>query len=490
MGETLLALAPITVSVVIFVEAVLRSPIRSKASEIIRYSHLALRVIRAKRISDHWKERVLPTYSGRLLRASLLSGGWLIVIAALAAVGYIAVGTLFFRDFQATLDSATRWPVQIAMLIIGSVYAAVRTKDHRQSGEDSSGYSAADRALHHLLLGSRVVRETTFDLECALTRSEAGDACRGGPPVYVAGLARAGTTVLLRALHASNQFATLTYRAMPMAIAPNLWQRLTGRVRTDIEASERAHGDGLLVDSDSPEAFEEVFWNTYATEIYVHADRLEPMDRVSGELLDRYRRYVANVVHAAGSADPPKRYLAKNNNNLLRIPVLRAAFDETRIIVPFRHPAAHAASLLDQHRRFLERHGIDPFSLRYMDWLGHFEFGAHMKPFAMGNAAELAKRLDPLTLEYWLAYWTSVYSWVLERHANEVLWFDYDAFCAEPASVLARLAERLELEPDALAAFSSQVRAPSTHGAAERRPGLDHAHELHALLVQKAAANC
>lgn len=488
MGEVVQALPSIIVSVVVFVEFLLRSPVLVQAGDIVRYSRRAMRVIRARRISDRWKERVLPAYSGRLLRASLLSGGWLVVIAALAAAGYIAVGILFFADFQATLDSATRWPVHVAALVIGTGYAALRTGKRRPVEGETSEYSATDRALHHLLLGSRVVRETTFDLECALTRSQSKDACRGGPPVYVAGLARAGTTVLLRALHASNQFATLTYRAMPMAIAPNLWQRLTGRVRTDIEASERAHGDGLLVDSDSPEAFEEVFWNTYATEIYVHADRLEPMDRVSDELLDRYRRYVANVVHAAGSADPPKRYLAKNNNNLLRIPVLRAAFDEARIIVPFRHPAAHAASLLDQHRRFLERHGIDPFSLRYMDWLGHFEFGAHMKPFAIGKAAELAERLDPLTPEYWLAYWTSVYAWVLERHANAVLWFDYDAFCAEPTVVLERLAERLELNHDALAAFAGQVRAPTARDAQERSPSLDSARELHALLVQQAVA--
>jgi len=487
MAAAAQALPSIVVSVVLFVEALLRSRLLAHAGDIARYSARALEVIRATRVSDHWKERVLPAYSARLLRASLMSGGWLVIIGALAAAGYIAVGLVFFADFQAVLDSATHWPVQVAALVIGAGYAALRTRTGAPTDGGASGHSATDRALHHLLLGSRVVRETSFDLECALVRRSAEDACSGGPPVYVAGLARAGTTLLLRALHASDRFATLTYRAMPMAIAPNLWQRLTGPARAAGEATERAHGDGLLVDSDSPEAFEEIFWNTFAADAFIRADRLEPMDRVADGVAARYRRYVANVIGAAGSADPPRRYLAKNNNNLLRIPVLKAAFGEARIIVPFREPAAHAASLRNQHLRFLERHRADPFALSYMDWLGHFEFGAHMKPFAMGRAAGLAERLDPLGPDYWLAYWAEVYEWVLERHADDVLWFDYDAFCAAPVGVLEHLAERLDLAPDTLAAFAGEVRAPTARDTSGRGPGLERAGEIHARLVRRAA---
>ena len=41
-------------------------------------------------------------------------------------------------------------------------------------------------------------------------------------------------------------------------------------------------------------------------------------------------------------------------------------FPDCRIIVPLRDPAAHAASLLRQHKNFLTRHAEDTFTRRYM----------------------------------------------------------------------------------------------------------------------------
>ena len=50
---------------------------------------------------------------------------------------------------------------------------------------------------------------------------------------------------------------------MPFILAPLLWERVSKGFRKPTGLKERAHGDGLVVGYDSPEAFEEVLWRTY-----------------------------------------------------------------------------------------------------------------------------------------------------------------------------------------------------------------------------------
>ena len=44
--------------------------------------------------------------------------------------------------------------------------------------------------------------------------------------------------------------------------------------RRDIAKTERAHGDDVLVDADSPESFDEVFWRIFTGDEYLGDDRL------------------------------------------------------------------------------------------------------------------------------------------------------------------------------------------------------------------------
>ncbi|MEI9928077.1 MAG: hypothetical protein WDN44_10770 [Sphingomonas sp.] len=70
------------------------------------------------------------------------------------------------------------------------------------------GYGAADRVLHQVALGFAPVLELSFDIERArYGKAAAGLSCTA--PVFVCGLARAGTTILMRTLHATGAFASL-----------------------------------------------------------------------------------------------------------------------------------------------------------------------------------------------------------------------------------------------------------------------------------------
>src|SRR6185436_2307720 len=105
-----------------------------------------------------------------------------------------------------------------------------------------------------------------------------------------------------------------------------------------------------------------------------------------------------------------RRYLAKNNANIARIALLARLFPACRIVIPFREPASHVASLMRQHSRFTALHAADRFALDYMNWLGHYEFGAALRPIDFGGwrgapAAETAGSPD-----FWLTYWVRAYA--------------------------------------------------------------------------------
>jgi hypothetical protein len=86
-------------------------------------------------------------------------------------------------------------------------------------------------------------------------------------PVYVAGLARAGTTVLLELLAGRPAWPPTATATFPPVYTPILWNRAFGRLyRGDAPAAERAHKDRILVTPDSPEAIEEVLWMRFFPE--------------------------------------------------------------------------------------------------------------------------------------------------------------------------------------------------------------------------------
>lgn len=338
-------------------------------------------------------------------------------------------------------------------------------------GSAGGGYSRADRLLHRLAMNPAVL-DISFDLE----RSRFGATARardGGAPVFVTGLARAGTTVLLRLLHDSGAFASLTYRDMPFPLAPNSWQRMSGRSRRELSAVERGHGDGLDHDLDSPEAIEEVFWRSAEGKRYITRRQVHPHDP-RPETIEAFRDLVALVRHRY---DRP-RYLSKNNANVLRLGGVVAAFPDAALIHPFRDPLQQAASLLNQHRRAVELGRADPFRASYMRWLGHYEFGRSHRPPLIPGAPGPSEPTD--RIDYWLRIWSAVHRLLLDQPGSvraRQTFVDYDALCDDPAIGVARIAAAAG-EPLGVGAG---LRPPPPHAvdgaSAEALADATHIHE-------------
>jgi hypothetical protein len=292
-----------------------------------------------------------------------------------------------------------------------------------------------------MALSGNAVAEASFDIERLLYPTSNTDVT-DKQHIFVTGLARAGTTILMRQLYATGAFRTLTYRDMPFVLAPNLWSRMSRVSRKEMAPEERAHGDGLLVDFDSPEALEEIFWRVTCGDEYILEDRLVPMTADPAQQ-SAFKDYVALLL----LQHEGKRYLSKNNNNILRLQSLTQCFPNAAVIIPLREPVQHAYSLLRQHRRFLSRHDEDAFSLSYMNWLVHHEFGRGHKRFVFDRAESVGSESgDPETeLAYWLQLWLDTYAYVAKNAPESCIFLSYERLCDEVDDVWPRLCSRLRM---------------------------------------------
>jgi len=326
---------------------------------------------------------------------------------------------------------------------------------------NSGSYSQIDRIVHKIVLGSSTVQRMSFDFE---TQAFAGDrSCQGARrAVFVTGLARSGTTTLLRLLYETGEFHSLTYRDMPFVLMPRLWTRFSQPGQKAAVAAERAHGDSVLVDFDSPEGFECVFWRTLSGEAYSLPDCLIPHDPPA-DVLDKFRSYISII--AERTPEAPRRYLSKNNNNLIRLNALRKSLPDAVILAMYRDPLQTAISSHRQHLRFCEAQTQDAFVLQYMNWLEHHEFGLGHKPFRFGPAA--LSGFNPSEPNYWLNYWIQIYEHLLSTDTSFHL-VNYETFCATPLPALSSLFSVLELNSDPVD-FSSKFRLAST----SRLPAFD-----------------
>lgn len=314
-------------------------------------------------------------------------------------------------------------------------------------------HSKVARVFQQITLGSNAIAELTFDLEKAMYGKRAATV-ECGPPIFVTGMARAGTTALLRALYAQGIFATLTFRDLPFLLAPNIWNRISARYRHDIAAQPRGQDDGILQNLDSPEALEEVFWRVHDGIRYIGKGSLKAYTPPL-ETLNDYRVYVRLILLRHGG----RRYLAKNNNNVLRLSGLLHAFPDALIVHPFRDPVQHIASLMHHFDHAVKTQATDRFKLSYMNHLAHHEFGLAHRPFSFpGKPVRGSDVKDP---NYWLGHWIDLHSFLIDQPEpvrRQQMFIDIDAAASSSKAADALIFRMIGAEPQPYPAFRTAVK--------------------------------
>ena len=287
-------------------------------------------------------------------------------------------------------------------------------------------------------------------------------------PVFIAGLARAGTTILLRKLCELPDFASHRYSDFPFLFTPYAWTQLRRLAPAARQAPrERMHKDGIMVTAESPEAMEEVLWMAFFPHLH---------DPARSNVLDERTRcpefesFLADHIRKLILARGAPRYISKNNYNLTRLSYLARIFPDARFLLPIRAPLAHVASLMKQHALFREIQLGSDAARRHLRLVGHFEFGLDRRPINPGEhdgiiaVEDCWKRGEEA--RGWAKYWAVLYRHVAHRLETEP---ELAGRC-----VLVRYEDLCDRAPDTLAAIGRHLglgSAPTEQLAAGlRRP--------------------
>jgi hypothetical protein len=290
-------------------------------------------------------------------------------------------------------------------------------------------------------------------LEARLLRADLDDIAIVSP-VYIAGLPRAGSTILLEVLASHPDVATHRYLDFPFVHIPYLWHTALGVLpRRTAVPYERPHGDGIRIAPESPEAMEEMLWMAFFPHLHDPSRSSVLDERTAHPAFECfYRDHIRTLLLARRRT----RYVAKGHYNVSRLGYLHTLFPDARFVIPIREPVAHVQSLMRQHENFLEQTARDPRIRHVLRIAGHFEFGPDVRLINTGDGASAAPRLDARA---WARYWNSLY-----RHVHETLsanpWLKeaalivrHERLRATPTDILRQVLEFCQLpDPPALTA--------------------------------------
>jgi len=116
------------------------------------------------------------------------------------------------------------------------------------------------------------------------------------------------------------------------------------------------------------------------------------------------------------------------------------------MVILYRDPLTHAASLMEKHLDYQRLQNEDPFVLEYMNWLGHHEFGLNHKVFDL-KLMEEREKYDNMSMNYWIAVWISYYTYILTLVEDKNLFLiEYSDLCSRPKELLSTIGGTLNMD--------------------------------------------
>ena len=248
-------------------------------------------------------------------------------------------------------------------------------------------YSGIQKFLHDFVLSKKFINKSLFELEKIIYLK--GKEIKNQNHIFITGLPRSGTTSILNFIFLSNEFASLTYKNMPFILSPNFSKLF---YKKNIPLKERLHGDGINFDLNSPEALDEVFFNN-------------EKKFIKNELL--------NYIKLILISENKNKYLSKNNLNYKRINLINSILPNSVFLITIREPIQHAYSMLNQHLHFCKLQKENDFTRRYMNYLGHNEFG--LNHISWNKPIEYR---DFNNINYWLEQWCLFYQKIIDNYQS------------------------------------------------------------------------
>lgn len=264
-------------------------------------------------------------------------------------------------------------------------------------------------------------------------------------PIFICGLARSGTTILLEIIASHDKVATHTYRDFPMLYAPYCWNKALSfidKFSKNNELQERSHNDGIKVSPKSPEAMEEILWMSFFKTLHSY-DENNILDKntKNPEFEEFYKEHIQKLLLAKNK----DIYASKGNYNISRIDYISKIFPDAKIIIMVRSPVNHIYSSVKQDKLFLREQDKNPESLEHMGMSGHFEFGMNKAPINIGDSKAAEEIMDLFKnskdINAWIKYWNILHQYIYDNYYNNPLVkiVRYEDMCKDSKSSLSEI---------------------------------------------------
>lgn len=288
-----------------------------------------------------------------------------------------------------------------------------------------------------------------------------------GAPIFVTGLARSGSTLLLEILDTHKDTGSHCYGDYPFVAVTYFWKEAMKLFPMPKKKVERAHQDGLLVNASSPEAMDEMIWMMFFDQLHDVSQRnVLGAEVTQPEFEDFFANHMNKVALARGGS----RYLSKNNYAFSRLGYLHRVYPEAKFVIPIRRAEEHIYSMLKQHRLLSQAQAQYPRTLDFMRYHGHFEFGLDFRPIHFGDQAQMDQILslwaEGKHLEAYAHHWNAVHRYLLDVKSNSALagschFVRFDDVCANPKAEIEALGAFCDLSSeDMVARWADQIKVP------------------------------
>ena len=272
-------------------------------------------------------------------------------------------------------------------------------------------------------------------------------------PIYIVGLARAGTTIILEMLGKHPFLASHKYRHLLMPYFPHRFSRIVDQSKFFTKPRERIHKDGIIVTRESSEAVEETFWQDFFTN-----NHNEDISNVMNGAMSnpKFEQFYRNHIRKLLINQRRSRYLAKNNYNITRLEYLHQLFPNVKFLLIVRNPVNQIASLIKQTKLFIEMEENHHFLIDWHRLTGHSEFGYSQLCINTGDNAIIHKirrlwKNEKTYVKGWAYYWSSIYDYVMNlldenrKIKDSTLIIRYEDLCDNPAEIIDKILEHSEL---------------------------------------------
>ncbi|MBS3794143.1 MAG: sulfotransferase [Candidatus Thorarchaeota archaeon] len=272
-------------------------------------------------------------------------------------------------------------------------------------------------------------------------------------PIYVVGLARAGTTITTQMLGEHNKIATHTYLNMPMPYLPYWFRRLVSNTSIMTKPTERLHKDGLMVTRDSSEAVEEIFWQRYFQETLEENESSIINHNGDNTKFERfYMSHIKKLLLSHGAS----RYACKNNYNVARMKYIQSLFSDAKFVILVRNPFSHIASLVKQDMVLERLKHENPFLQDWTKIIGHRDLGSWKICINLddGDTVKSIRKLwseNGTYVKGWALYWSYIYRHIHNRLQNDEklnrnsLVVNYEALCKSPKHMIDGIFKHIEI---------------------------------------------